>query len=303
MIPDYQTLLRPVLAKSAHGETEVSKVVELLANEFSLSPAEREQVVPNGKQTTFANRVHWAKSYLKMAGLVEYTGRGRFVATDAGKSVLASNDKIDRKYLLKIPAFREYQDRTPQDVQNGQEGHSASESLITPDETMRIAYQRINDALSAELIDRILTAPPKFFEEVIVDLLVAMGYGGTSEDPGRAIGKSGDDGIDGVIDQDPLGVDQIFVQAKRYQLDSNIGSGAIREFFGALSLKRANKGIFVTTSNFSQAAHETARGLGSRIVLIDGQQLARLMIRYNIGCRDEQVLHIKKIDEDFFDQS
>jgi len=136
---------------------------------------------------------------------------------------------------------------------------------------------------------------------LIVELLLAMGYGGTSEEAGRALGKSGDDGVDGVIDQDPLGVDQIFVQAKRYAEGNNIGAGAIRDFFGALSLKKAQKGIFVTTSAFSQPAIDTARGLGSRIVLIDGQQLARLMIRYSVGCRDEDVLHIKRLDEDFFE--
>jgi restriction system protein len=238
-----------------------------------------------------------------MAGLVEYTGRGRFIATEAGKAVLETSDKIDRKYLFRFPAFRDSQVRTQQPNNAHAENGTPPDAFITPDETMRIAYQRINEALSIELIDRVLAAPPGFFEALIVGLLVAMGYGGTSEDPGRAIGKSGDDGVDGVIDQDPLGVDQIFVQAKRYKRDNNIGSGAIREFFGALSLKRANKGIFVTTSNFSQAARDTARDLGSRIVLIDGPQLARLMIRYNIGCRDEQVLHIKKIDEDFFDQN
>jgi restriction system protein len=303
MIPDYQTLLRPVLGASANGEIEIAQVVEMLADQFKLSLGEREEIIPSGKQTTFANRVHWAKSYLKMAGLVEYTGRGRFVATEAGRLVLSTSDKIDRKYLFRFPSFRESQIRVRQSEQVDQGDVQVSESLITPDETIRIAYQRINEALAVEIVDRILAAPPKFFEEVIVDLFVAMGYGGTSEDPGRAIGRSGDDGVDGVIDQDPLGVDQIFVQAKRFQPENNVGPGAIREFFGALSLKRANKGIFVTTSNFSQAAKDTARDLGSRIVLIDGPQLARLMIRYNIGCRDEQVLHIKKIDEDFFDQS
>lgn len=301
MIPDYQTLMRPVLEASSKGEIEISSVVEALADKFELSASEREEVIPSGKQTTFANRVHWAKSYLKMAGLVEYTGRGRFIATEAGKAVLATPDKVDRRYLFRFPAFRESQIRAQQLNNADVESATPSDPIITPDETMRLAYQRINEALSIELIDRVLAASPSFFEEVIVNLLVAMGYGGTSEDPGRAIGKSGDDGIDGVIDQDPLGVDQIFVQAKRYKRENNIGSGAIREFFGALSLKRAIKGIFVTTSNFSQAARDTARDLGSRIVLIDGPQLARLMIRYNIGCRDEQVFHIKKIDEDFFD--
>jgi restriction system protein len=146
-------------------------------------------------------------------------------------------------------------------------------------------------------------APPAFFERLIVELLIAMGYGGSSEEAGRALGQSGDDGVDGVIDQDPLGVDQVYVQGKRYAEGNNVGAGAIRDFYGALSLKKAHKGIFVTTSAFSPQAIETARGRGSRIVLIDGAQLARLMIRYNVGCPDEEIIHLKKPDEDFFEQT
>jgi len=150
-------------------------------------------------------------------------------------------------------------------------------------------------------MDRVRDASPGFFERLIVELLLAMGYGGASEEAGRALGKTGDDGIDGVIDQDPLGVDQVYVQAKRYGEANSVGAGAMRDFFGALSLKKAQKGIFVTTSSFSPSAVQTAKDLGSRIVLIDGAQLARLMIRYNIGCRDEEIVHLKKIDEDFFE--
>ena len=175
------------------------------------------------------------------------------------------------------------------------------EPSSTPDEALRRAHSAITGALSADLLDRVQKAPPAFFERLIVDLLLAMGYGGTSEERWRALGQSGDDGVDGVIDQDPLGVDQIYVQAKRYSEGNNIGAGAMRDFFGALSLKKAQKGIFVTTSAFSPAAVQTARDLGSRIVLIDGLQLTKLMIRYNVGCRDEEVLHLKKIDEDFFE--
>lgn len=163
----------------------------------------------------------------------------------------------------------------------------------TPDEALRKAHAAITGTLAADLLDRVRKATPAFFEKLIVELLLAMGYGGTSEEAGRALGQSGDDGVDGVIDQDPLGVDQIFVQAKRYAEGNNISAGAIRDFYGAL--------IFVTTSAFSQPAIETARGLGSRIVLIDGLQLSRLMIRYNVGCRDEDVLHLKRVDEDFFE--
>lgn len=181
------------------------------------------------------------------------------------------------------------------------ESFSAPASTETPDEALRKAHSAITGALAADLLDRVRKATPAFFEKLIVELLLAMGYGGTSEEAGRALGQSGDDGVDGVIDQDPLGVDQIFVQAKRYAEGNNISAGAIRDFYGALSLKKAHKGIFVSTSAFSQPAIDTARGLGSRIVLIDGLQLSRLMIRYNVGCRDEEVLHLKKMDEDFFD--
>ena len=144
-------------------------------------------------------------------------------------------------------------------------------------------------------------ASPAFFEQLIVELLTAMGYGGSPQEAGRAIGRSGDGGVDGVIDQDPLGVDQIYVQAKRYAPGNPVGASAIRDFFGAINLKRATKGIFVTTSTFSRSAVETTRGLGQRIVLIDGHRLAELMIRYNVGCRDEEILRIKKLDEEFFD--
>lgn len=166
-------------------------------------------------------------------------------------------------------------------------------SCLTARESSRIA---------ADLLERVRKAPPGIFERLIVALLIGAGYGGTSAEAGRAIGQSGDGGVDGVIDQDPLGVDQIYVQAKRYAEGNNIGAGSIRDFYGALSLKKAHKGIFVTTSAFSNAAVETARGLGSLIVLIDGLQLDRLMIRYNVGCRDEEVLHLKKVDEDFFEE-
>ena len=167
---------------------------------------------------------------------------------------------------------------------------------------MRLAYKVIRNALAADLLDRVRNATPQFFEELIIELLVAMGYGGADTDAGRTLGQSGDDGVDGVIDQDPLGVDQVYIQAKRYQEGNNIGAGAIRDFFGALNLQKAQKGIFFTSSAFSASAKETAEGLGMRIVLIDGERLANLMIQYNIGCREEEIIRLKKIDEEFFDQ-
>jgi len=258
-------------------------------------------MLPSGKQTRFANRVHWAKSFLKQAGLVKPTRRGYFVITDRGRAALQDRREINREYLEQFQEFKDFQSRTHQADSETPGITEEPKTTATPDEVLRDAHQRINAALAADLLDRVRDASPAFFEHLIVALLLAMGYGGTSEAAGRSLGRSGDDGVDGVVDQDPLGVDQIYVQGKRYAEGNVIGAGAIRDFFGALSLKKANKGIFVTTSSFSAAAVETARALGSRIVLIDGVQLANLMIRYNVGCREEEVLHLKKIDEDFFE--
>ncbi len=300
MIPDYQTLMRPVL-ECAGKEVRVGDVVDLLADKYSLTDDERADLLPSGKQTKFANRVHWAKSYLKQAGLVQETRRAHFEITERGRAALADGGAtINRAYLMRFPEFKEFQSRGRDTDEPQSQSAAQAENASTPDEVLRAAHARINAALSAELLDRVRNASPAFFENLIVSLLLSMGYGGTSEDAGRALGKSGDGGVDGVIDQDPLGVDQIYVQAKRYAENNSIGAGDIRDFFGALNIKKAHKGIFVTTSSFSPAAVQTVRDLGSRIVLIDGNQFSRLMIRYNIGCRDEEVLHIKKIDEDFF---
>ncbi len=281
-----------------------SDVIEALAEKFQLTQEERQQLLPSGKQSTFSNRVHWAKGYLKQAGLLKYPARSHFIITDEGKKVLAGKPKkIDSKFLEQFEAFQEFRSR--KGTQSGKESSDIenvlSNDTATPDELLRSAHKAIDDALAAEILDRIREASPQFFEELIVDLLLAMGYGGTSENAGKAIGKSGDGGIDGVIDQDPLGVDQIYVQAKRYAEGNKIGAGAIRDFFGALNLKKAQKGIFFTSSSFSSSAIQTANDLGSRIVLINGIHLAKLMMRYNIGCRDEEILHLKKIDEAFFE--
>lgn len=312
MIPDYQSLMRPVLVCAAAGETRIGDTVDKLADQLALTREERAELLPSGKQTRFANRVNWAKAYLAKAGLVETTRRGYFRITPRGQTALADAlATINNAYLDRFKEFQDFKAKVNQ-ADGGASGSAETPQPVsapfgapvdteTPDEALRKAHAAITGALAADLLDRVRKATPAFFERLIVELLLAMGYGGTSEEAGRALGQSGDDGVDGVIDQDPLGVDQIFVQAKRYAEGNNIGAGAIRDFYGALSLKKAHKGIFVTTSAFSQPAIDTARGLGSRIVLIDGLQLSRLMIRYNVGCRDEEVLHLKKVDEDFFE--
>ncbi len=303
-IPDYQSLMLPVLSASLNGERRVGDVVECLAEELGLTPEERAQLLPSGAQTIFANRVHWAKTYLGKAGLIEGTRRGYFKITSRGRQVIAAKPaRIDNGFLSQFDEFKKFSRRSTQETpDNQQSATSELESQTqTPDETMRAAHRQIDASLAQELIDRIRRAPPDFFERLIVNLLLGMGFGGSVDDAGRALGRSGDDGVDGVIDQDALGLDRIYIQAKRYAVGNNIGSGAIRDFFGSLDRHKATKGLFVTTSSFSPAAIETAQFLSKRIVLIDGDQLTKLMIRHNVGCRVEDTLQIKRIDEDFFE--
>lgn len=304
-IPDFQTLMLPVLRTAETGEMKISDVVESLADNFQLTEEERSELLPSGKQTTFANRVHWAKSYLGKAGLVELTKRAHFRITDRGREVLANPpERIDIHFLQQFPEFVLFRD-AGSGTDKPADGPAAVEVVqttgMTPDEMIRKAHRELEDELGQDLLGRVVVAPPEFFERLVVQLLIAMGYGGSTADAGRALGKSGDGGVDGVIDQDALGLDRIYVQAKRYADGNNVGPGAIRDFFGSLDRFKAAKGLFVTTSAFSPSARETAEFLSKRIVLIDGRQLARLMIRYNVGCRVEETLHLKKVDEEFFE--
>ncbi|HQT77812.1 MAG: restriction endonuclease [Rhodospirillales bacterium 20-64-7] len=303
-VPDYQSLMLPVLLLATDGETRIGDAVERLAQQLGLTPDERARLLPSGKQTLFGNRVHWAKTYLTKAGLLETTRRGHFKLTERGRQVIASLPaRIDNEFLSQFIEFRQFTGRAADDAQP--DVPPIAPTLVrrteTPDEIMRVAHQQVETSLGQDLLDRIRASPPAFFERLIVNLLLSMGYGGSTADAGRALGRSGDDGVDGVIDQDALGLDRVYIQAKRYAEGNNIGAGAIRDFFGSLDRHKATKGLFVTTSCFAAAAKETAEFLSKRIVLIDGDQLAKLMIRYNVGCRIEEVFHIKKVDQDFFD--
>jgi restriction system protein len=302
-IPDYQFLMLPVLIASSHGEVRIGPIVDELASQLGLTPDERSELLPSGKQTVFSNRVHWAKSYLSKAALIEITRRGHFKITARGQQLLATNPpRIDNKLLTQYEEFRQFRERSAtSDGESSEAVVPALEDHQTPDESMRTAHRQIDTALAQDLLDRIHEAPSDFFERLIVSLLLSMGYGGSKENAGRTLGRSGDDGVDGVIDQDALGLDRLYIQAKRYHVGNNIGSGAIRDFFGSLDRHKAAKGLFVTTSAFSPSAKETAELLSKRIVLIDGEQLAKLMIRHNVGCRVVDTLYIKRIDEEFFD--
>jgi len=301
-IPDFQTLMLPVLRASEAGEVKISDVVKQLADQFQLTPDERSALLPSGTQTTFANRVHWAKSHLGKAGLVELTKRAHFRITDRGREILSNPpERIDIHFLNQYPEFRAFRAINRAGEESPVAGEAIQSADMTPDELIRNAHEQLEEELGLELLARVTGAPPDFFERLVVQLLIAMGYGGSTAEAGKALGRSGDGGVDGVIDQDALGLDRIYVQAKRYADGNNVGPSAIRDFFGSLDRFKASKGLFVTTSSFSSSARDTAEMLSKRIVLIDGRQLARLMIRYSVGCRVEETIHLKKVDEEFFE--
>jgi restriction system protein len=297
-IPDYQSLMLPTLEIAARGETSVPQAEAEVAAHFGLSQADREEMLPSGRQRVLHNRIHWAKFYLIRAGLLESPKRGRFVISAAGRQLLATQpSKVDTQFLLTIPVFREF-------YRNSQPDHTTDNAQsvpkATPEEVVEAAYNNAQAALRAELLDRILQNSPSFFEHVIVDLLVAMGYGGSHKNASEQLGRSGDGGVDGVINEDVLGLDRVYVQAKRYALSTTIGRPDIQAFTGSLIGMGATKGVFVTTATFSAPAIEFASRVPQRIILIDGERLAKLMIEHSVGVRSSRILEFKRLDEDFF---
>ncbi len=305
-IPDYQTLMLPVLEESAKGEVKIGEVVHRMAERFDLRPEERQQLLPSGKQTVISNRTHWAKSYLSHAGLVERTKHAHFKITQLGKSVLASPPpKINIQFLSQFPEFLAFHAGPNNSTEEVSPASIALDVTTTspegtPDEVLKSTVKQLADELRAELLDRLMTAAPSFFESAVVSLLLAMGYGGAREDAGKTIGKSGDGGLDGVIDEDALGLDRVYIQAKRYKAENKIGSPDVQAFYGAVAAAKANKGVFVTTSGFSPAARQFAEKVPVKLVLIDGEHLTRLMFLYNVGVRIHETVYVKKLDEDFF---
>ena len=306
-IPDYQSLMLPVLKLASDGlEHRMSDVVDSLGSQLKLTEAEREELLPSGKQPVFNNRVHWAKTYLAQAKLLASTRRAFFRITDRGRAVLAEHiERIDAKFLRRFEEFNAFvasdkpgKHQLPDIVQLVGEEKAISQS--TPDELLRATIKEVENALAAELIPRICAASPAFFERLVVELLLKMGYGGSRADAGRALGKTGDGGIDGVIDQDQLGLDRIYIQAKKYDPDNAVSEPDVRNFCGSLGANKASKGVFVTTSYFTKPAEEFAKRHEYKVVLIDGDLLARLMIHHSVGVRIVETMHYKKIDDEFF---
>jgi restriction system protein len=302
-VPDFQTMMLPLLKIAGDGqEHTLSEAIETLAQQFKLTDADRRELLPSGKQSKFVNRVGWSATYLRKTKLLEGTGKGRFRITERGQTELRlSPQRIDLRYLDKYPELADFRRAAqPGDAagstSNGTEAVEVTSQ--TPREVLEASYQLIRRELAQDLLERIKQKPPVFFERLVVELLVAMGYGGSLKDAGQAVGRSGDGGIDGVIKEDKLGLDFIYIQAKRW--DSTVGRPVVQAFAGALDEQKARKGVIITTSNFSQEAHAYVKRIERKIVLIDGEQLAQLMIDYNVGVAEEQTYTVKKIDLDYF---
>jgi restriction system protein len=298
-IPDYQSIMLPLLKLSNDGEIHKFRAsIEELAKHFHLSPEERKELLPSGKQPTFDNRVGWARTYMTKAGLLNSPKRGLFQITQKGKDVLAKNPSdINVQFLEQFPEFMEFRQLRREKNQNSPTIQESSNS-ITPEENLENSYQALRSELGAEILSTIKSCSPDFFEQLVIDLLVTMGYGGSRKEAGEAIGKSGDEGIDGIIKEDQLGLDIIYIQAKRWE--SVIGRPEIQKFAGALQGQRAKKGIFITTSGFSKDAIDYACSIDTKIILIDGVQLVDLMIDHNVGVSTEAIYELKRIDSDYF---
>ena len=300
-IPDYQTIMLPLLRFAEDNKEHSShEATAFLAGKFSLTENELQELLPSGKQTIFINRVGWARTYLSKAELLNSTKRSFFQISKRGLSILSQNpSRIDNKTLKQFPEFNEFQNRKNEKtektvIENLEEAHS------TPEESLETAYQTIRNSLASEILDKVKSCSPLFFERLVVQLLVAMGYGGTLQDAGKAVGKSGDGGIDGIIKEDRLGLDVIYLQAKRWE--GNVSRPEIQKFAGALLGNQARKGVFITTSDFTKEAKDYVKTISSNIILLNGEELAELMIDYNVGVSVATTYEIKKIDSDYFSE-
>lgn len=310
-IPDFQTLLRPVLELGAARETPTSAAIDSLCETFALTPTERAQLLPSGTQRTIANRAHWAVTYLVKAGLLARPRRGTFVATDEGRAFLrAHRGPIDLTRLLQFEGVRAFRARSRAGADAGDVGDESPASAPsaqspapraeTPLERIERARREMHEALRAEVLERVRALTPEAFERLIVDVMLALGYGARGE--GRSLGRSGDGGVDGVITEDRLGLDVIYLQAKRYDTQQTIGPNLVREFAGALDERGTTKGVFVATCAFTSGALDYAQRSPKRLVLIDGDRLAELMIERGVGVRVEQTVQLCALDLNYFDE-
>jgi restriction system protein len=298
-VPDYQSIMLPLLKTVSNGkEFKFREIIEVLAVEFKLTEKERRELLPSGTQCLFDNRVGWANTYLKKAGLLQSEKRGFVQITELGKQVLKSNPPIiNASYLRKFDSFNQFVGYTQ--TNKGHEVDEASETPQTPEEALEGIWTNLNRTLATELLQKVKQTDASQFEKLVVDLLLAMGYGGSRQEAGNIVGKSGDGGIDGIIKEDRLGLDKIYVQAKRWE--NTVPIKEVRDFAGALMAQKAHKGVFITTSDFPKSAHEFVQNIDRTIVLIDGLRLAELMIEFEMGVSVKETYRIKEIDLDYFE--
>lgn len=300
-VPDFQTLMLPVLKLLADGNEHIlQESIDALAVQFQLTLEEREELLPSERQRRFDNRAGWALTYLRQAGLVERMGRGRYRITQRGtEAIAASPAGINMKYLERYPEYQDFRNRNRASDETEMIPKPSDEAL-TPEEALAASYQNLRQNLASVLLSYVKSAPPAFLERLVVELLVAMGYGGSLKDAGRAVGRSGDGGIDGIIKEDRLCLDAVYIQAKRWE--GTVGRPEIQRFSGSFDDKKATKGVFITTSQFSWEARDyVERTTSKRIVLIDGEQLAQLMMDYGIGVTTVASYSVQKVDPDYFE--
>jgi restriction system protein len=303
-IPDFQSIMLPLLKFCADGKEYTNRqAIDVLSQEFCLTEDEQKELLPSGQQCVFDNRVAWARAHMKMANLVENTRRGVFRITERGKDILVrSPSEINLRFLRQFPEYNAARDRQQENRREEEPSSVCDENESkTPAERLEEAYMTLRENLASELISQLKSSSPNFFEKVVIEVLVKMGYGGSRKDAGQAIGRSGDEGIDGIIKEDRLGLDIIYIQAKKWE--NTISRPEIQKFAGALQGKRARKGIFITTSDFSQSAHEYVASIDSKIILIDGQQLAQLMIDFAVGVATDATYELKRLDSDYFTEN
>jgi restriction system protein len=304
-IPDFQSIMLPVLDCLKSGEVVNAREIRVdIANHFSLSEEDIQQRLPSGKQTVINNRVGWAITYMKKAGLLDSAGKAQYQITDEGKSVLVTHpERIDVKYLKQLSdEFKEFHQAKPTDKIQEQGLANIAFNTDTPDEILEKSYTEINVNLASELLQMVREQSPQSFESTVVDLLLAMGYGGWSDQAGQVTQYSADGGIDGIINEDPLGLEIIYLQAKRYKEGNTVGRPDVQAFVGALEMKRARKGVFITTSSFTREALEYVSLIDKKVILIGGQQLAEYMVQYNLGVSIKKSYQLKAIDSDYFNE-
>lgn len=299
-IPDFQSIMLPLLKylgdEKEHHRLEIN---DALAQQFKITPEERKELLPSGRQFTFDNRMSWARTYMKKGGLIESTRRAYFKITERGLQVLREKpQEINIRFLKKYPEFKEFQALKSKKEQEEHGEGVAGKDFLNPEESIERNFQRLRQELALDIIQQVKNCSPAFFEKLVVDLLISMGYGGTRKDAGEAIGRSGDEGIDGIIKEDRLGLDIVYIQAKRWE--NPVSRPEIQKFAGALQGQKARKGVFITTSSFSMDAREYASKIENKIVLIDGEELAGLMIDHGVGVVTSASYEIKRIDQDYF---